>query len=233
MIQLENVTLTYPDGESRLVAVDAVDLQVPRGQIAAITGPSGSGKSSLLAVAATLISPDSGKVFINGVDVTRAGRAKRSAIRRREIGIVFQQSNLLPSLTAREQIEVMRHLGSAEAEAKADQDLPSVDDLLDRVGLSEHANKRPNQLSGGQSQRINIARALANNPSVLIVDEPTSSLDTERGAQIIELLQELTDTWQTSTMLVTHDQSHLASMGQHLTMIDGDLRQNAEAVSVS
>ncbi|MGZ9934257.1 ABC transporter ATP-binding protein [Streptomyces sp. NC-S4] len=216
---VHDVTLTYPDGESRLTALDAVGLEVPAGTLTAIIGPSGSGKSSLLAVAATLVTPDSGRVVVAGQDTTELGPAEKSALRREKIGIVFQQPNLLASLTAAEQLQVMAHVAGRPAKALRRRAL----ELLDAVGLADKADKRPHQLSGGQRQRINIARALMNEPAVLLVDEPTSALDHERGAAVLDLLVTLTRERSTATVLVTHDHAHLERMDRTATMTDGSL----------
>lgn len=222
MISLDDITLTFPDGDGFVTAIDHADLAVERGTIAAITGPSGSGKSSLLAVASALITPDSGRVLIDNVDASTLSRNQTAALRRDRIGIVFQQSNLLPSLTALEQLEVMGHLGSSKATKRSAQELRArATDLLVSVGLEGQASKRPSALSGGQRQRVNIARALMNDPSILVVDEPTSALDQERGAAIIDLILEMTLARNTATILVTHDRSHLARMDAVFTMVDG------------
>jgi len=226
MITIEDVTLSFPDGTERVTALDHVHVRVPRGTVTGITGPSGSGKSSLLAVASTLIRPDSGRVIVDGTDATALSRAQTAELRRTSIGIVFQQSNLLPSLTAREQLVVMNHLGGDRGRRAA------VDrrarELLIAVGLEGHENKRPGQLSGGQRQRVNIARALMNDPSVLIVDEPTSALDSERGAAIIDLIMTMTAERDTATLLVTHDQTHLPLFDDVRVMVDGVLAAAAD-----
>jgi len=223
MIQLRGITLTYPDGEGSVTAIDRASLRIEPGTIAAITGPSGSGKSSLLAVASTLITPDSGEVRINDVDATRLSRKETADLRRHEIGIVFQNSNLLPSLTAIEQLELMAHLGKRPSKHAREEARSAASALLHAVGLSAKAHKRPGELSGGERQRVNIARAFMNDPSVLVVDEPTSALDQARGAAIIELVIELTRRRQVATMLVTHDLSHLRDMDAVHTMLDGRL----------
>ncbi|GAA1577941.1 ABC transporter ATP-binding protein [Dactylosporangium maewongense] len=218
-LTLTDVTLTYPDGDTRLTALDHISLDVPRGNLTAVVGPSGSGKSSLLAVAATLITPDSGTVTIDGTTVTDLSRNDQAAIRRRSIGIVFQQPNLLPSLTAAEQLQVMAVIdGRRPAAARR-----RVLDLLDAVGMAAQADRRPHQLSGGQRQRVNIARALMNDPTVLLVDEPTSALDHERGATIIDLITQLTHQQATATILVTHDRTHLTAADQITEVRDGRL----------
>ncbi|MFJ8312857.1 MULTISPECIES: ABC transporter ATP-binding protein [unclassified Streptomyces] len=218
-IFLDSVTLTYPDGEGRLTALDAVSVSVDAGTVTACVGPSGSGKSSLLAVAATLVTPDSGRVVVAGTETGALGPAEKAALRRDSIGIVFQQPNLLPSLTAAEQLQAMAHLaGRRPREARA-----RALELLAAVGLTAQADRRPHQLSGGQRQRVNIARALMNEPAVLLVDEPTSALDHERGAAILDLLVTLTRERGTATVLVTHDRAHLERMDAVVTMADGRL----------
>ncbi|MGW1142454.1 ABC transporter ATP-binding protein, partial [Streptomyces zhihengii] len=204
-LRLTDVTLTYPDGDARLTALDRVCLDVPGGSLAAVTGPSGSGKSSLLAVAGTLITPDSGTVTVAGTDVTALTRAERAVLRRRHIGIVFQQPGLLPSLTAAEQLQVMARIDGRPARSARGRAM----ELLASVGLAGSAGRRPHQLSGGQRQRVGIARALMNDPAVLLVDEPTSALDRERGAAVVDLLARLTRERGTATVLVTHDRAHL------------------------
>lgn len=235
MIHLDNVTLTFADGDSRVTAVDHVSLTARPGTVTAITGPSGSGKSSLLAVAATLIRPDSGRVLINDTDAAQLSPNDATDLRRDTVGIVFQQSNLLPALTAQEQLIVMNELGSRGGRSgrsrRSRQSQRSqrraaaarAAELLDAVGLAAHRDKGPHQLSGGQRQRVNIARALMNDPAVLLIDEPTSALDQERGASIIELILRLTEELDTSTLLVTHDLVHLPRMHAVAHMVDGRL----------
>ncbi|QIS40081.1 ABC transporter ATP-binding protein [Clavibacter capsici] len=220
MIHLDDVTLTFPDGDSRLTAVDHVTLTAPAGVVTGITGPSGSGKSSILAVAATLIRPDSGRVLVGDVDAATLGRKEAAALRRESIGIVFQQSNLVPSLTAREQLLVMAELGGGGS-ARRRAVRVRADELLDAVGLAAHAGKRPAQLSGGQRQRVAIARALVHAPSVLLVDEPTSALDQERGAEIMDLIAQLSHEQGTATLLVTHDLVHRDALDRLVTVVDG------------
>lgn len=218
-LTLADVTLTYPDGDGRLTALDRISLDVPAGSLTAVVGPSGSGKSSLLAVAATLVTPDSGRVVVAGTETAGLGRKQQAQLRRERIGIVFQQPNLLPSLTAAEQLQVMAHLSGGAVSAARGRAL----ELLDAVGLADQAGRRPHQLSGGQRQRINIARALMNDPAVLLVDEPTSALDHERGAAVLDLLLTLTRERSTATVLVTHDLAHLDRADRTVRMDDGRL----------
>lgn len=217
-LSLEDITLTYADGEGRLTALDGVGLDVPAGTLTAVVGPSGSGKSSLLAVAATLVTPDRGRVVVGGTETGSLSAAERAELRRRRMGIVFQQPNLLASLTALEQVELMARL---DGRGRSGEVRERAGELLDTVGLSELAHRRPHQLSGGQRQRVGIARALMNEPAVLLVDEPTSALDHERGAAVLELLARLTREWGTATVLVTHDRARLSVADRVVELVDG------------
>jgi putative ABC transport system ATP-binding protein len=225
-LSLTDVTLTYPDGDSRLTALDHVDLAVGAGGLTAVVGPSGSGKSSLLAVAGTLIRPDSGSVVVGGREVTGLSLPGLAAIRRDQVGIVLQQPNLLASLTALEQLELRARIAGHRGPASRSQ----ARELLDEVGLAAHADRRPHQLSGGQRQRVNIARALMNDPAVLLVDEPTSALDHERGAAVLDLLARLTRERGTATVLVTHDRGHLAVADEVVEVVDGRAHSAALAL---
>lgn len=218
-LSMTGVTLEYPDGEGTLKALDNVSLQVRAGEVLALVGPSGSGKSSLLAVAATLIRPTSGSVFVAGTDTSGLDDAGCTTLRREKIGLIFQQPNLLPSLTAVEQLVItdrLRGLRSPASEERAR-------GLLDLVGLSAAADKRPHQLSGGQRQRVNIARALMGRPALMLVDEPTAALDHERSESIMKLLVELTREFGFGTVLVTHDTDFVPLADAVATMRDGRL----------
>lgn len=221
MILLDDVTLTYPDGDGRVTAVDHVTLRGRPGIVTGITGPSGSGKSSVLALAATLIRPDSGRIVIDGTDATALSRREATTLRREKIGIVFQQPQLLPALTAREQLRVMAELGGRASRARRAAVRARVDELLDAVGLGDQADRRPAHLSGGQRQRVAIARALVHEPRVLLVDEPTSALDRQRGATIMALLARLTRERGTATLLVTHDLVHEDALDETVEVVDG------------
>ncbi len=218
-LNLINVTLQYPDGEGTMTALDAVNLSVHPGQFISLVGPSGSGKSSLLAVAATLIKPTSGLVMIDGVDASALGEKELAALRRDKVGIIFQQPNLLASLTAAEQLTITDHLRGKSTRVAAGR----AAELLELVGLASSANKRPHQLSGGQRQRVNIARALMARPKVLLVDEPTAALDHERSASIVGLLREVCDEFNVATIMVTHDTEFVPLTDAVATMRDGAL----------
>jgi putative ABC transport system ATP-binding protein len=219
-LTLQDVVLTYQDGDRRLTALDRVSVQVAPGGFTAVVGPSGSGKSSLLAVAATLLRPDSGRVLVAGQDTAGLSARRATELRRDRVGIVFQQPNLLASLTALEQLQAMAHLRGGSPRAA----LPRAERLLASVGLTGgRQHRRPHQLSGGERQRVNIARALFAEPAVLLVDEPTSALDHDRGARIVDLLAAVTRDHGTATVMVTHDPAFAARADQVLEMTDGRL----------
>ena len=234
-LTVDDVTLTYPDGDGRLTALDRVNLRVAGGQIVALTGPSGSGKSSLLAVVSTLIRPDAGRVLLETadgtVDLASLNRRRAAALRRASIGIVFQQPNLVPALTAEQQLCAMSHLGQrlvVTPKLRRDTEVRARD-LLAAVGLSGYEHKRPAELSGGQRQRVNLARALMNEPDLLVIDEPTSALDTERGAAVIDLILQVVHARGAATLLVTHDRAHLHRMDAVAQLVDGRLRADEPA----
>lgn len=224
MLSLRDITLTYPDGQERVTALKDVSLTVDDGRAIGITGPSGSGKSSLLAVASTLVRPDSGQIRIGEHDASALSRREAARIRRDELGIVFQSPNLIPSLKVREQLEVMARLGAGNLRSLSGAELRGrIDETLEAVGIADLADRLPQQLSGGQRQRANIARAIVHRPSALLVDEPTSALDKARGDAIIELLVDLTHELGLATVVVTHELEHLENFDVAHRMLDGHL----------
>ena len=188
----------------------------------ALVGESGSGKSSLLAVAGALVEPTSGSVRINGIEAVGQSEKTRAGLRREQIGVVFQQPNLIPSLTAREQLLVAEHIRGLRG-ARLKEKARAADALLERVGLGGVGDRRPHQLSGGQRQRVNIARALMGDPALLLADEPTSALDHERSQEIVDLLREVTREFDVATVMVTHETDLLDSVDATVTMRDGRL----------
>ena len=217
---LENLTLEYPDGANNvLTALDSVSLTVHRGELLSLVGPSGSGKSSLLSAAAALIPPTRGSVRVGGASVTGMSQRQRAELRRDSLGIIFQQPNLLASLTAVEQLILVADLRGESRRAARQR----AHEALEEVGLAESAGRRPHQLSGGQRQRVNIARALMGSPSVLLVDEPTAALDHGRSESIVRLLRQLTDQKQVATVMVTHDTEFVPLTDTVATMRDGSL----------
>ncbi len=214
----EDVTLVLGDGDQTVTALDRASLSIAAGEFVAVLGPSGSGKSSLLAVCGGLRKPTSGTVRIGGVDITALSEADRTKVRAAKIGFVFQTSNLVASLTAVDQLLLMVHMSGRSPNAA---DRERARGLLAGVGLEKRMDRRPGQMSGGENQRVGIARALMNAPEVLLVDEPTSMLDHARGADIVELLARQTKEHGVGTLMVTHDTSMLGVSSRVLTMNDG------------
>jgi putative ABC transport system ATP-binding protein len=215
MIELIQVSRTVTSGAGPLTILHPTSMRVDRGHSVAITGPSGSGKSTLLGLIAGLDAPTSGRVVLDGIDITAVGEERLAAIRGEKIGIVFQFFHLIPALTAFENILVPMELVSrvgARARARA---------LLDEVGLQARGHHYPSQLSGGEQQRVAIARALANDPPILLADEPTGNLDSETGAQVIELLMRVNREHARTLVLVTHDQALATLAGETVALRDG------------
>ncbi|NVK43123.1 MAG: ABC transporter ATP-binding protein [Oceanospirillaceae bacterium] len=216
MIRLEAVCRTYRLGDQPVKALDRVDLDIDAGAYVSVMGPSGSGKSTLLNVIGLLDTPDSGRYQLEGREMTCLDEEARAAERNRRIGFVFQAYHLIDRLSARENIELPLVLaGMAPSERR-----PLVDDIVDRLGLTERAGHLPRQLSGGQRQRVAIARAVIRKPALLLADEPTGNLDSHSGAEVIELLEELNDQGIT-LLVVTHDPNIGRRAGRRLRMEDG------------
>lgn len=215
-LTLTDVTVEYGDGGTSVGALDSVTFSVEPGEFIAVAGPSGSGKSTLLAVAGALLRPTRGSVRIDGFDAGTASERRRAALRRERIGYVFQTANLLPSLTARDQLLLVGHLSGRTDRAYADE-------LLDAVGVGDKAGRRPHQLSGGERQRIGIARALMNRPALLLADEPTANLDQRRAHEIVELLAAQAHTRKAATVMVTHDAGMLDAADRVVRIRDGRL----------
>ncbi|TQF69027.1 ABC transporter ATP-binding protein [Rhodococcus spelaei] len=215
-LALTDVSLRFGDGDYTVLALDRVNLRVPRGELVAIVGPSGAGKSSLLAVAGGLSRPSSGSVDVDGVDVTAMPARALAKLRRDKVGFVFQSGNLVPALTARDQLRLVPKITGRPGR--------DVDELLDSVGMSRRADRRPGQLSGGERQRVGIARALMGGPSLLLVDEPTAALDRKRSHEVVELLARETHEVGVATIMVTHDHDVLVHCDRILEMVDGQLQ---------
>ena len=215
MIELRGVSKTVISGSQPLTILHPLELLVPAGQFLSVVGPSGSGKSTLLGLIAGLDLPSAGQVLIDEVDITALDEDRLARLRGAKIGFVFQFFHLIPSLTAFENILVPIELaGLADASAKART-------LLSDVGLVERAHHYPSQLSGGEQQRVAIARALANDPPILLADEPTGNLDSANGAHVIELLVDVNRRRKTTVVLVTHDLELAGRADVMLTMRDG------------
>jgi putative ABC transport system ATP-binding protein len=215
MIELRGVSKTVMSGPSPLTILHPLDLTVPAGRSLAITGPSGSGKSTLLGLIAGLDAPTAGRILIDGMDITDLGEDALAKLRGEKIGFVFQFFHLIPSLTALENVLVpMEIAGRADA-------APRARALLDEVGLSGRGHHYPSQLSGGEQQRVALARALANDPPILLADEPTGNLDSANGRHIMDLLLTVNRARGTTLVLVTHDASLAALTESQLGLRDG------------
>jgi putative ABC transport system ATP-binding protein len=219
MIELSNITKTVLSGTENLTIVDDVSLQIADGEFVAITGASGSGKSTLLGLIAGLDSPTSGSISIDGEEVTTMSEDALARLRGEKIGFIFQSFHLVPSLTAFENILVpMEIIGKKSAEQRAHS-------LLDEVGLSQRGHHYPNELSGGEQQRVAIARAFANEPKILLADEPTGNLDSRNGGHIMELMTELHKKRNVTLILVTHDPNLAKQAQRQIAMRDGRIER--------
>ncbi|OLC49187.1 MAG: ABC transporter [Acidobacteria bacterium 13_1_40CM_65_14] len=215
MIELREVSKTVMSGSEPLTILHPLTLQIPRGQFVAIVGPSGSGKSTLLGLIAGLDAPTSGQVVIDGVDITSLDEDALAKLRGEKIGFVFQFFHLIPSLTAYENVSVPMEIANAP-DAR-----PRAQALLEEVGLTGRAHHYPSQLSGGEQQRVALARALANDPPIVLADEPTGNLDSSNGRHILELLRDIHKTRGTTIILVTHDVELAAIADARLVLRDG------------
>ncbi|HEY7123277.1 MAG TPA: ABC transporter ATP-binding protein [Ktedonobacterales bacterium] len=217
-LEAHDVYKSLPLGGERIDILKGISFQIQKGEFVAIIGPSGSGKSTLLGIIAGLDNPTSGEVFVDGVNITRMSEAQLAAIRNQKIGMVFQTFNLVPTLTAQENVEVPlyvgKHPGSPSARAK---------ELLALVGMSHRLGHRPNQLSGGEQQRVAIARALSANPAIIIADEPTGNLDGKNGAKLLELIAELRERTGTTFIIATHDQRVASAAERIISISDGQI----------
>lgn len=215
-LSLDDVTLVHHDGQETVTALDSVTVKVRPGEFIAVVGPSGAGKSSLLAVAGALTPPTSGSVRLDGIDLVAAKPGQRDAVRRDRIGFVFQANNLIPALTAIDQVRLPTTF--ARGQGRRD---PM--ELLAEVGMADKARRRPHELSGGERQRVGIARALVTRPGVLLVDEPTAALDRQRSHDIVALLARESRQHDVATIMVTHDHDVLRHCDRVYEMVDGRL----------
>ncbi|MBW7884223.1 MAG: ABC transporter ATP-binding protein [Caldilineaceae bacterium] len=219
MIALESIEVTkiYGSGSSTVTAVDAVSFSARRGEFVALVGPSGSGKTSMLAMLAGLLTPTAGQVIIGGQAIGAMAEAERTRFRRQHIGFAFQANNLVPFLTALENVELMLRLNGKLDRKRRGQ----ARDLLVRLGLGDRLNYRPDQLSGGQQQRVAIARALIHAPEVVLADEPTANLDTERAHQVVQTFADLIHEQDRAGIMVTHDLRMCRYVDRVIQMVDG------------
>jgi putative ABC transport system ATP-binding protein len=222
VISLKDIRKSYFLGRQELPVLKGIDILIKRNEYVALMGPSGSGKSTLMNILGCLDTPTSGSYVLNGKDVSRMEDDELADVRNTEIGFVFQQFNLLPRLTAWENVAlplIYAGVGKVEREARAKE-------MLDKVGLAERSHHKPNELSGGQSQRVAIARALINNPSLLLADEPTGNLDTKTSVEIMELFGKIHDQGNT-VVLVTHEEDIANFTNRIIRIRDGIVESDA------
>lgn len=217
LLEIKNLCKTYGKGENVVKALDDVTFSVPKGQMLAIIGPSGSGKSTLLHILGGVDRPSSGKFFLDGKDVYQQNNEKLAVFRRREVGLIYQFYNLIPVLTAEENITLPVIMDGRKPDAK------QLDDMLEMLGLTQRRKHLPSQLSGGQQQRVSIGRALFYTPSVLLADEPTGNLDSKNSAEIIELLRRSNKERNQTMIIITHDENIALQCDRVIAISDGKI----------
>lgn len=216
VMDVRDIKKSLPLGRERIDILKGISFQILSGEFVSIVGPSGSGKSTLLGIIAGLDNPSSGQVLVDGIDIARMSEGKLAAVRNQKIGMVFQAFNLIPTLTAQENVEVPlyvgKHKGSPSARAK---------ELLELVGLSHRLGHRPSQLSGGEQQRVAIARALSTNPAIVIADEPTGNLDARNGENVLSLIADLRQKTGKTFIIATHDPNVAGHADHAIRIVDG------------
>ena len=220
VMDVQTITKVLPLGREHIEILKGISFQIMSGEFVSIVGPSGSGKSTLLGIIAGLDNPTTGKVLIDDVDITRMGEGRLADVRNQKIGMVFQAFNLIPTLTAQENVEVPlyvgKHKGSPSARAR---------ELLTLVGLAHRLDHRPNQLSGGEQQRVAIARALATDPALVIADEPTGNLDAKNGANVLQLIAYLREQTGKTFIIATHDPVVASHADRAIRIVDGKVAE--------
>jgi putative ABC transport system ATP-binding protein len=214
-VSARDLTRRYGEGETAVDALRGVSLDVPKGQLTAVMGPSGSGKSTLMHILAGLDKPTSGEVTIAGTEISKLNDTELTKLRREHIGFIFQFFNLLPMLNAEENVVLPLSIAGEKP------DKPWVAELMGRIGLKDRAKHRPSELSGGQQQRVAIGRALVSRPTIVFADEPTGNLDSKTSGEILELMRSSVDTYQQTTVMVTHDARAAAIADRILFLADG------------
>ncbi|EUJ30989.1 ABC transporter ATP-binding protein [Listeria floridensis FSL S10-1187] len=217
-LQLKNVSKFYHDGEATIEVLKDVNLEVNQGEFVAIVGPSGAGKSTFLSIAGALLTPSAGEVFVDGEAVTNLSKKKLTERRLNQIGFIFQGANLVPYLTVFDQLMVLPVLGGNRSGGKT-----FANQLLGELGLAQRKNQYPDRLSGGERQRVAIARALMNDPAIILADEPTASLDSERGRKVVEMIATEVKRKNKAAIMVTHDERVLDLCDRVVKIEDGRL----------
>ena len=218
-LEMDGVRKLYRSGDSEVVALDHASVTLGDDEILALVGPSGSGKTTLLSIAGGLLTPSEGRVVVGGQEISDLSGKELTRFRREQVGFVFQSVNLVPFLTARENLLVVAELGSRKGSDAKDR----ADQLLEELGLGERGGNLPNQLSGGERQRVAIGRALMNEPSLVLIDEPTSALDTKLGEQVMELITSEVKSRSTAAIIVTHDSRMTRYADRSVEISDGRL----------
>lgn len=219
VITLKEVAKTYQSGSQTIQALQPTSLSIERGEMVAIVGPSGSGKSTLLTIIGGLLTPSEGEVIINGINYSNLSEKKRARLRLKDIGFILQASNLVPYLTVNNQL---RFLDTQKDRNMAPR---QVDKLFEELDITDLQNKYPSDLSGGERQRVAIAKALFTNPAIILADEPTASLDSERAFDVVAILRKATEDKNTATVVVTHDRRLLPQFDTVYEMTDGVLKK--------
>lgn len=219
MIEIKDVSKVFKDGEAEITALHPTSLKINKGEFVAIVGPSGSGKSTLLTIIGALQKPTSGTLLIDDKEVYSSNESERSEIRFNSIGFVLQSSNLVPYLTIKEQFELKLRVG------KKNKTEETINEIFEELSISKIKNKYPDEISGGERQRAAIGLALLLNPPILLTDEPTASLDTEKAYRVVSLFQKITRNLQTSVIMVTHDTRMLSYCDRVFEMKDGLLTE--------
>lgn len=215
IVRVENLSKTYGSGENLVRAIDDVNLKIEKGEFIAIVGPSGSGKSTLLHLLGGVDNPSSGKIFIDGNDISKYTSKELALFRRRKVGLIYQFYNLIPNLTVRHNIELPLKLDKRKINDEV------LLDIVRKLGIEDKLDSFPSELSGGQQQRVAIARSLIYSPSLVLADEPTGNLDRENSREIIEILKYFNRTLKQTIIVITHDESIALEAERVITLVDG------------
>ena len=217
ILKVENLRKEYGEGNSKVIALDGVNLEIERGEFVAIVGPSGSGKSTLLHIIGGVDSPSEGKVYIEGNDISQYTSKELALFRRRKVGLIYQFYNLIPNLTVMHNIELPLKLDNRKINEK------EFSDIVLRLGIENKLNSFPSELSGGQQQRVAIARSLIYNPSIILADEPTGNLDRKNSKEIIDIFKYFNRTLKQTIILITHDEEIALQADRIVTIVDGKI----------
>ena len=227
ILEIKNLCKVYGSGETKVDALKNVSFDIEQGEFVAIVGPSGSGKSTLMHILGGVDTPTSGEVIISGTDISKLNETKLAIFRRRQIGLIYQFYNLIPILNVEENMTLPILLDGKKPDKKL------LNDLVQKLGLSERVGHLPNQLSGGQQQRVSIGRALMNHPAILLADEPTGNLDSDNSREIIALLRKFNKENRQTVIIITHDERIALSADRVITIEDGQITHDSKREEVS